>query len=128
MIRNMSVWQIWGLALSLIVLDVALVSLYFSQPVASLSNSTSAWDFRISELRQYETRPHSAVAGVNISRDSLSPQPSITPTPASILLKKMITSPVSPVAKPWHMPFGSLFGTNGTTAADSQSGPARRRQ
>ncbi len=122
----MSVWQIWGLAFSLIFLDIALISLYFSQPIMLNGSSRSDWDFRIAELRQLETKPQSGVAGVSISRNSTAmfptptPIPTLAPTPIStpILFETTVPSTNSPIIKPWQMPFGSLFGIQDTTRAD----------
>ena len=115
---NMSAWRIWGLALSLIALDIILISLFFSQPVVLGTHDESDWDFRIAELRKLENKPQSAVAGVEISRDSVDSEPVATPTPTP-LFNQVVPEQNTPVIKPWQMPFGSQFGTQGTTEADA---------
>ena len=115
---NMSAWRIWGLALSLIAFDIALITLFFSQPVVLGTHNESDWDFRIAELRKLENKPQTGVAGVEISRDSVNTEPAPTPTPTTIF-SPVVPEQNAPVIKPWQMPFGSVFGTQGTTQADT---------
>jgi hypothetical protein len=61
--------KIWGLALGLMALNYLMITSYFGTiPTQPIERKT--WDFRIAELRQIETNPSTAVAGVSISRVS----------------------------------------------------------
>ena len=83
--------------------------------------TTSAWDFRIEELRQLDTpQPRTGVAGVSMRRDSLEPKPTIItqPIPAITPPLDREVDEVSP-RQLWQMPFGSTNGQQGTSERDA---------